>query len=255
MYIYYSLSFGVGILSLLVFFVLQWLQIPTGSLLDWLIGIACFYWLLTIVTIPWNIHFEAKEVINEAEISRQKNIPVNNSQIEYVKKLAFWSLFIAIFLHLSSTLVLYLLSAKGITSVGYLTSIASLLLTFLRPAIRGYQYLNNKLYQIKKQIKYPREDVIKLVAKVSIIEKQIKQIQDKLNLSKPESFASIQSKSIQVCENKILHISNSLQELINSNQQEHQQILRHSENAISQLTEDSQFLGHVKEIIRFVKTT
>ncbi len=254
MYIYYSLTFGVGFLSLLVFFLLQWLQIPTGSLLDWLVGIACFYWLLAIVTIPWNIHFQAKEVVNEAEISQKKNIPVDDSQVEYVKKVVFWSIIIAISLHLISAFVFYLLSAKGITDIGYITAIAALLLTFLRPAIRGYQYLYLKLIQIKQQIKYPREDIVTLVRRVKNIETKIQQLQNKLDLSKPDSFASIQSKSVKISENKIQDLSNSLKELINDNQQEHKQIIKHSENAISQLTEDSQFLGHVKEIIRFVKT-
>ncbi len=34
----------------------------------------------------------------------------------------------------------------------------------------------------------------------------------------------------------------------------HEQLSREAQNAIAQLNEDSQFLGHVREIIRFVKT-
>ena len=130
MYVYYSLSFGVGFLSLVVFFILQWLQIPAGNLIDWLIGIASFYWLLAIVTIPWNIHFEAKEVLIEADISQQKKIPVDLQQIKYVTKVVKWSVVVAIALHLISAVVLYLLSFWGISSVAYVTSIAALLLTF-----------------------------------------------------------------------------------------------------------------------------
>jgi hypothetical protein len=254
MYVYYSLTFGIGFLSLVVFFILQWLQIPAGNLIDWLIGIASFYWLLAIVTIPWNIHFEAKEVINEADISQQRKIPVNVQQIKYVTKVEKFSLIVAISLHIISAGVLYLLSFKGISNVGYITSIAALGLTFLRPAIRGYDYLRSKLTAIKQQIKYPREDIIKLKGRVQKIEINIRQLQDKFNLSNPQSFASIQTKNIQELKAKLLVTNNTLEELIDVNQQEHKQILKRSENAISQLTEDSQFLGNVKEIIRFIKT-
>ena len=254
MYVYYSLTFGIGFLSLVVFFILQWLQIPAGNLIDWLIGIASFYWLLAIVTIPWNIHFEAKEVINEADISQQRKIPVNLQQIKYVNQVAKWSIIVAISLHIISAGILYLLSFTGVSNVGYITSIAALALTFLRPAIRGYEYLKSKLSIIKQQIKYPREDIIKLRGRVQKIETQIKQLQDKFNLSNPQSFASIQTKNIQELKTKLLMTSNSLEDLINVNQREHKQILKQSENAISQLTEDSQFLGNVKEIIRFIKT-
>ena len=254
MYVYYSLSFGIGFLSLVVFFILQWLQIPAGNLIDWLIGIASFYWLLAIVTIPWNVHFEAKEVINEANLSQQNNIPVNSQQIGYVNKVAKWSIIVAISLHIGSAGILYLLSFTGVSNVGYVTSIAALGLTFLRPAIRGYEYLKSKLSVIKQQIKYPREDIIKLKGRVQKIETQIRQLQDKFNLNNPRSFASIQATNIGDIKAQLLVTSNTLEELINTNQQEHKQIQKYSENAISQLTEDSQFLGNVKEIIRFIKT-
>jgi hypothetical protein len=45
-------SSGLAVLLLLVFGVLQLLHIPSGSFLDWMIGIASFWWLLVIVTVP-----------------------------------------------------------------------------------------------------------------------------------------------------------------------------------------------------------
>ncbi len=45
-----------------------------------------------------------------------------------------------------------------------------------------------------------------------------------------------------------------LEEYQAKNTVEHEQLSREAKNAIVQLSEDSRFLGHVKEIIRFVKT-
>ncbi|HEY9300295.1 MAG TPA: hypothetical protein VIQ31_28830, partial [Phormidium sp.] len=81
---YYSvISINVGIVFsvLLVFGILKWLQIPTGSFLDWVIAVAIFEWLLAVVTIPWNIHFEAKEVIAEATKSAEKEIKIEQKQV------------------------------------------------------------------------------------------------------------------------------------------------------------------------------
>lgn len=66
---YLSFGFGLVILLLLVFGGLQSLQIPTGSFLDWAIATVSFGWLLAIVTVPWNIYFEAKEALAEAQSS------------------------------------------------------------------------------------------------------------------------------------------------------------------------------------------
>lgn len=253
MYIYYSLSIGVGFASLVVFFILQWLQIPAGSLIDWFIGVSSFYWLLAIVTIPWNVHFDAKEVIEESEISKQKNIAVDTKQINYVRKVAKWSIFVAIALHLISAGTLYLLAFLGISTVGYITSVAALLLTFLRPAIRGYQYLATKLSTIRKQIKYPREDVLELRSRVKNIEIKLTQLQEHFNLKNPQSFASLQQQQTKELKGNLSNLSMSLNQLINTNENEHEKLLRESQNAIAQLNEDSQFLGHIKEIIRFYK--
>ena len=254
MYVYYSLSFGAGFLALVVFFLLKWLQIPAGNLIDWLIGVASFYWLLAIVTIPWNVHFDAQEVIAEAAISQDKNIAIDTKQINYVQKVAKWSVVIAISLHFISAAVLYLLAFLGISTVGYITSIAALLLTFLRPAIRAYQYLASRLSMIRQQIKYPREDVVELRGRVKNNELKVTQLQQKLNLNDPKSFASLQEEQIRELKQNLGNLTTSLEQLITVNQKQHQQLSQESKNAISQLNEDSQFLGHVKEIIRFIKT-
>lgn len=254
MYVYYSLSFGAGFLALVVFFLLKWLQIPAGNLIDWLIGVASFYWLLAIVTIPWNVHFDAQEVIAEAAISQDKNIAIDIKQINYVQKVAKWSVVIAISLHFISAAVLYLLAFLGISTVGYITSIAALLLTFLRPAIRAYQYLASRLSMIRQQIKYPREDVVELRGRVKNNELKVTQLQQKLNLNDPKSFASLQEEQIRELKQKLGNLTTSLEQLITVNQKQHEQLSQESKNAISQLNEDSQFLGHVKEIIRFIKT-
>ena len=73
-YNFIGFSFGLGVLVLLAFGVLQWLHVPAGSFIDWVIAIAIFEWLLVIVTVPWNIHFDAKAVLDEAAASAQKEI-------------------------------------------------------------------------------------------------------------------------------------------------------------------------------------
>ncbi len=255
MYLYYTFSLSVGFLALIVFFILQWLQIPAGSLADWLIGIAIFYWLLGIVTIPWNIYFDAQEVMAEAAISKEKNIPVDSKQINYVKKVAKWSIIIAILLHIISAVVLYLLAYFNITVLGYISSVAALLLTFFRPAIRAYQYLAIRLSMIREQIKYPREDVVELRGRVHNLEYNLRNLQEQLDLNNAKSFASIQQQKSEELNQDLQKLNRALQQLISTNQGEHEQLLRESKNAISQLTEDSQFLGHVREIIRFIKSS
>ncbi len=242
-----------GILILLVYAILQWLHIPAGNFLDWVIGAATFEWLLLIVTVPWNIHFESKSVLAEAAESKQKNIPVDEKQINYVQTLANRSLLVAIALHILSAIGLYTLAVTGISAVGYISSGAALLLTVLRPAIRAYKYLAMRLSMIRSQFLYPREDILELRSRFNELESKVTQIEEKLNPEYPTSWVASQQRQWEAMQNELTVVAAAMENLRSTNKAEHIQLAREAQNAIAQLTTDGQFLNHVREIIRFFK--
>ncbi|WP_377480271.1 MAG: hypothetical protein P2A85_12150 [Microcoleus anatoxicus] len=253
---YYTFAgFGAstGIFLLLVFAILQWLHIPAGSFIDWVIAIAIFEWLLLIVTVPWNIHFEAKEVLAQATESTEKGIVVDEKQVKYVTVLVSRSLLVAIGLHLLSAIALYALAATGISAIGYLSSGAALLLTILRPAIRGYQYLAARLTMIRRQFLHPREDILELRSRFANLESTIKNLEAQLNSDDPNSWVAIQERKQEATKRDLTRLAASLQNLTATNEAEHTKLARDAESAIAQLTDDGKFLNHVREIIRFFK--
>ncbi|HEY9670661.1 MAG TPA: hypothetical protein V6D11_04400 [Waterburya sp.] len=253
-YNFIGFSFGLGVLVLLAFSILQWLHVPTGSFLDWVIAVAIFEWLLVIVTVPWNIHFEAKAVLDEAAVSAQKEIKVDEKQIKYAKVIAGRSLIVAITLHLLSAVGLYLLAATGISALGYVSSGAALLLTALRPAVRTYEYLAARLAMIRQELTYPREDVWELRNKFNTLEETVKRIEEQLDPEEPYSWVATNQKFQEETRRELARLTTSLEELRASNESQHERLSREAKQAIAQLTADGQFLDHVREIIRFFKT-
>jgi hypothetical protein len=249
-----SLNIGIVFSVLLVFGILKWLQIPTGSFLDWVIAVAMFEWLLAVVTIPWNIHFEAKEVIAEAAESAEKSIKIEQKQVNYAQIIAKRSLFVAITLHLISAIGFYTLAVLGISVIGYLGSVAALLLTIFRPAIRAYQYLAARLAMIRQQIKYPREDILELRNRFLQLEATVQRIEENLNPEYPDSWVATQKRQWEATRQDLNRIAANLEDLKANNQADHNRLSREAEQAIAQLSADGQFLDHVREIIRFFKS-
>ncbi len=247
-------NIGLVTLILVIFAILQWLHLATGNFVDWIIAIAMFEWLLIIVTIPWNIYFEAREVSAEADISRKKQIQVDEEQVQYAQKIARWALAIALSLHLFSALGFYWLATVNISVLGYVSSGAALLLTFLRPIIRGYQYLAAKLASIRQQLQYPREDVLELRHQLSKMVDRVKHLEEQLDPEEPYSWATTLNRHWQETRKDLDNLAVTQTELSRQNQAEHQRLERKAEDAIAQLSEDSQFLNHAREIIRFFKT-
>lgn len=250
---YIGFSISLGILILIVGGIGQWLDISPGNLIDWIIGITSFWWLLVIVTIPWNIYFDAREAIADAQVSQQKGLEFDRQKLNYIHKVARWSIVGAISLHGISAIALYLLAATGISTVGYVSSILTLFLTILRPAIRGYQYLTTILSNFRNEIKYPREDALELRNKVIKLETVIQQIQAKLDTNNSNSLLGEQQQKSQENKIELVRLKTLIEELETKNQVEHEQLSREAKNTIAQLNEDSQFLGHAREILRYSK--
>lgn len=253
-YNFIGFNFGLVVLVLLTFGILQWLHVPAGSFLDWVIALAIFEWLLIIVTVPWNIHFEAKAVLDEAAMSGQKDIKVDEKQVQYAKVVAKRSLIIAIALHLLSTAGLYALAATGISVIGYISSGAALLLTALRPAVRTYEYLAARLAMIRQEFTYPREDVWELRNRVSTLEDTLKRMEEQLDPEEPYSWVATFQRFQEETRKDLARLTASLEELRATNEAQHERLSREAQQAIAQLTTDGQFLDHVREIIRFFKT-
>jgi hypothetical protein len=247
-------SVSLTVLLLLAFSIPQWFHIPAGSFLDWVIGGASFGWLLIIVTVPWNLHFQAKTALDEADQSNTQGIPIDPAQRGYVQKWAGRSLWLALVLHLTSAIGLYALAATGISQVGYISSAAALLLTILRPALRAYEYLADRLTKLQQDWTHPREDVIELRSRVQLLESTVQSLQQDLDGDREYSFASIQYQHVSETRKSLAKLGAQLEEQQAVNETDHERLAREAKLSIAQLSEDSQFLGQVREIIRFFKT-
>lgn len=250
----FGLTLIWAILVLIVFGLLNWLHIPTGQFLDWLFGAVSFWWLMVIITIPWNVHFNAKAVYADAMISREKGIEVSNRAIHYVKTIQKWALVVALGLHGVSAIAFYTLALTGISALGYISSVAALLLTGLRPAIAAYRYLVQRLENIGRELKYPREDMVELRDRVELLATEQADLAFKLNLNESTSWAAQQARAIERLQDAIAQLEAAQAQFKAMNAQEHEQIVQEARGAIAQLNEDSRVLGQVREIIRFFKT-
>lgn len=149
--------------------------------------------------------------------------------------------------------MLYGLAAAGISAIGYLSSIAALLLTVLRPAIAFYQYLASRLAEIGQIFKYPREDVVELRQRVESLEAAIAEINYQLNLDNPDGLLATQQRTLTAMRQDLTQLAAAHEDLKATNQADHDRLSREARNAIAQLSTDGQVLEHVREIIRFFK--
>ncbi|NJK36008.1 MAG: hypothetical protein HC919_14320 [Oscillatoriales cyanobacterium SM2_2_1] len=245
---------GAALFFLAVYGLLGWLNVPAGNVTNWLAIAGIFIWLLVIATVPWNIHFGAREVLSEAEVSRERGIPLEGSKLSYARMLAQRSLGVAIALHLITATALYVWAVNGIGAIGYTGAMAALLLTVLRPTIRFYEFLLKRLAQLRQGITYPREDVVELRGRVISLEQKIIALEDQFAEDNPNSFTVRQRQFQERVLSDLAALRVAQSNLEAQQRSDLIKISQESQAAIAQLSEDSRFLGQVRELIRFFKS-
>jgi multisubunit Na+/H+ antiporter MnhB subunit len=243
-----SAAIIVGIVALVVYSMLQWLSTPPGSFVDWAIGIGAVMWLIVIVTVPWNLHFEAKTVRQEARRSQERNIKVDTQELSYARKVERRSLWLAIGLHIISAVALYALSYFKVSVVGYFGAGATLLFTLLRPAMRAYEYISERLANLRHEVSYPREDVYTLRNDVDMLKEDLRYFNEQTTQQQTQQDTQLEQLS-----QLLATLEQTLKELTSENEQAHKRLSDETRHAVAQLNEDGKFIDNIVEIIRFIK--
>ncbi|MEO1435219.1 MAG: hypothetical protein AAFV80_06750 [Bacteroidota bacterium] len=240
----FSIPFAaIVLLTLLVFGIIHWTNLPF-SFLDWVIGVTLFWWLLLITTVPWNLHFKAKEVLSDGKDSKEAQMEVREKDMAYARRISRTYLIVAVCLHLFSFAGFYYLAASGVSIVGYYGAGAALLLTALRPSVRLYEYITYRLRQMKQRIHYPREDVILLKNQVLNLESQFEHMHHDLKQA---------SEQRSELEQTMQELKRRLQSWYDDMLNKQQHIVKETEQKMATLSEDAAFLNQVRQLLRFIK--
>ncbi|MCC5946165.1 MAG: hypothetical protein JJT94_14640 [Bernardetiaceae bacterium] len=245
--------FGLTILALIVFAVLKWIDIPVGDFLDWVVALAIVWWLTLVTTVPWNMHFKAKEVISDAQRASNTQIKIKTSDLDYASRIAKIYLTVAIFMHIISAVGLYLLAYFQISPVGYIGAVAALMLTLLRPSVRMYAYIQYRLSAISQEIRYPKEDINTLKMRLDEWESTLRNIEYQQNPNNMDSQTAQILRNIESLKQDHRQLHERVAQIATSQKQDFDLLSKNTEKKIARLSEDAQFLNQVRELIRFVK--
>jgi hypothetical protein len=244
---------GISTMLIIVYVVLTILHIPAGNMIDWITGIVAFWWLTGITTLPWNMYFTAKDLLDDAAISERKGIKIDQEDVRYAQNKSKLFLRIAILLHVLSAACLCLLAFFGISSIGYFAAMVAGTLTFVRPSYRLYDYVIGRLQSMQHKILYPREDVFELRTEITKQTKRIDALVLLLDLKESSSWASQTISDLKKIETHANKVEQDLKDFNTANDKAHADLSTKTQQEISKLSEDAQFLNQAREVIKFFK--
>jgi hypothetical protein len=232
---FFGFLFGAAVTAgLLGAFVLH---VPLALVATIGMGLACLAWLVVIVVLPWNLFFQARHVLLEMERSRARGLPISAEQEASTKRVQTRMLRISIALHVVSAALLWLGSWLSNEPLGNVFAGLFLLSTLFRPAVEYYQYLRAQLFEVMNEVKYPRDDVAKLIAEVKADAEHIRALQ--------HSHAEL-TRELQKLETTTVARTTEAHRRLDS-------VARKFDEALDRLTDNREVIAGLKAFLRLVR--
>lgn len=231
----------------------QWMQLPLAPNLDAAIGIATLLWLFFIVTVPWNMYFQAHQILFEAQTSRERGVKVDEGAVAYATRWARIARMIAVGLHLATAIALCAVAISGVGLIGWFGAGAAIVLTFARPGLRAYSHVRNRLSRIGSELQVPPEDAHELRRRLTAVEDQLQQLARALDAANPEGFAGATQLRLSHLEQSSTEHGDRHTELAEFLRLEVVRVEREARNTVAQVLGDAAVVGHVRELVRFFK--
>lgn len=238
----------LGLLAAGLWVAVSWLHLPMAPSLDGILGVVTLLWLFFIVTVPWNMYFQAKQVMYEAEVSSSRGITVDPAAYRYAQRWSRIALGIAIGLHLLTALALCGAALSGVGFMGWFGAGASIVLTVLRPGVRAYAHIRDRLNRLVREIEVPREDAIDLRRRVAQLEHQLTAV-----TQQHEALAERNAQHLHQLDQRVTEGSDRHTDLAEHMRLELVRVERDAKNTVAQVLGDAAVVGHVRELVRFFK--
>lgn len=226
-----------------------WLHLPVSPNLDAVIGVITLLWLYFVVTVPWNMVFQAKQVLFDAQISRQRGIHIAPDAVTYAQRWARIALWIALGLHVFTAAVLCFVAQSGVGLIGWLGAAAAIVLTLLRPGLRAYAHVRDRLGRFAREVEVPREDAVELRRRLLQVEQQLAALSQQCATTNHQTAQQLHAIGARATEASDNHVS-----LAEHVRLEMVRVEREAKNTVAQVLGDAAVVGHVRELVHFFKT-
>jgi hypothetical protein len=160
-------------------------------LLDVVMGVLCFLWLLIILKAPWDLYFKAREVQFEQTRAMERKIELGAGRTVYVQQLQPKLLQLAIGTHLFSAALVAAITSATQGKVGYYFAVFYLVSTVFRPLLAGYGYLMQRLRTMQSEAYFPRFDSTELELKLRAMEETYRQQEERYNQMHADLYQEI----------------------------------------------------------------
>lgn len=220
-----------------------WLERPE-LFFDVLWSALGFSALLAMVKLPWDLYFDARGLIDDQGAARARGQQVTAAAIEDARGLSRRLLLACVAIHLVSGLAVGLYTLFVPSRLGMMFASLFVLSALFRPMVSAYGYLRERLANLRGELRFPRDDIHALKARVDESELGIRELRRRIE--ELERGAQRGFEAQQAATEDRAALRKRMDDAT-------ARLGAEFERAISQLSEDKELLQGIKAFVRLVK--
>lgn len=155
--------------------------VPLATLVSIAAALAALMWMVVLVTLPWNLYFDARQVVAENAVSRARGITVPPAQDVEARHIARRMLWFALGGHIGTAAVTAAFASVSGALTGYYLAGFYLLSTAVRPAAAYVAHLRARITALKRESTYPRDDVASLILTMNSLTNAVEVVKEELS--------------------------------------------------------------------------
>ena len=192
--------------------------------------------------------FQAKHMLFDAQVSQKRGVRLDPDAVPYAQRWAHIALWAALALHVFTAVLLCAVAYSGVGLIGWLGAAASIVLTALRPGLRAYAHVRDRLSHFAREVEVPREDAVELRRRLHLLQQQVSDMARQAELTSQHTEQELEALADRVTLAADDHTS-----LSEHLRLEVVRVEREAKNTVAQILGDAAVVGHVRELVRFFK--
>ncbi|MFC6155147.1 hypothetical protein [Kribbella jiaozuonensis] len=214
------------------------------EILSLFLAVLCLLWLVLLLTVPWNLSFQAQALIHEIRTSRARGIDVPPEREPEARRIAVRMRWFAIGAHLVSAGIVALITAVSGGAIGYYLAGLYLVSTFFRPAGAYFAYLRDRMTSMLRDVKHPRDDLIETLHRLETLKSDVEVLNDE-SAEQAQRLTHLEQ-TLAVADTRATDRDRALNAKVDAH-------ARQFEHSLTRLTDNQEVIAGLKAFLRLVR--
>ncbi|WP_030441914.1 hypothetical protein [Actinoplanes subtropicus] len=212
--------------------------VPLPALLAVGGGVAALMWTVVLVTVPWNLYFEARQVLRQIETSRERGIGVPESRDREARLIARRTRWLALGGHVGTAAATAVFAWVSGHLVGYWLAAFYLISTAVRPAAAFLKHLRQRLWALRVESTFPPDDVEALRTRVGSMEHELGALRTGVDQGRAAVAEELGRLRVQAA----------------AERDRIEQMARRIESALDGMSDHQELLTGIRALVRMIRT-